>query len=137
MSPMIGLWWDDHDRHIAMTQLAVVGLVAAVLLAVFGQPPYGFHGPLHYLGVMSPTCGMSRGVMWFVRGNLALAWEYNPASLLIIPVGTVFVLRAMFGRLTGRWPNLRIRWNWWIVGLLIAAVVALTLRQQLHIDLLV
>jgi hypothetical protein len=133
----VALYWEDYDRHLAMTQLAAVGLVAAVLMAVFGQPPYGFHGPLHYLGIMSPTCGMSRGVMSFTRGNLALAWEYNPASLLVVPAGLVAFTRAVFGRVTGRWLNLRVRWNWWIGGLLIAALVALTVRQQLNADFLI
>lgn len=136
MSWTLSLRWEDHDRHIANTQLAVAGLLAVGLMAVFGQPAYGFHGPLHYLGIMSPTCGMSRGVMWAARGNLALAWEYNPASLLVIPAGAVTVIRAGFGRVTGRWPNLRMQWSWWIGGLLIAALLALTWRQQLHADLL-
>lgn len=133
----MALSWENYDRHSAMTQLAGVGLVAAFVVAVFGQPPYGFHGPLHYLGIMSPTCGMSRGLMWLTRGNLALAWEYNPASLLLAPAGLVAFTRALFGRATGRWPNLRIRWNWWIGGLLTAALVALTVRQQLHADILI
>jgi len=119
-----------------MTRLAGVGLIAALLMAVFGQPPYGFHGPLHYLGVMSPTCGMSRGVMWLMRGNLALAWEYNPASLLVPPVVAVVVIREVFGRFTRRWPNLTVRWNWWMLGLLIVAVATLTVRQQLQAELL-
>lgn len=136
MSRAAALSWEDHDRHRAITRLAGVGLLAALVMAVFGQPPYGFHGPLHYLGVMSPTCGMSRGVMWFTRGNLALAWEYNPASLLVIPAGAIAVIRAVFGRMTGRWPNLSVRRNWWLLGLLTVAVAAMTVRQQLHADLL-
>lgn len=136
MSSMAAVRWENHDRHVALTQLAAVGVAAALLMAVFGQPPYGFHGPLHYLGIMSPTCGMSRGVMWFTRGDLALAWEYNPASLLVIPAGLVALIRAVFGRFTGRWPNLFFQWNWWILGPLITAVVALAVRQQLHAELL-
>lgn len=136
MSPLVALRWEKHDRHVALTQLAGVGLAAALLMAMFGQPPYGFHGPLHYFGIMSPTCGMSRGVMWFTRGDVALAWEYNPASLLVLPAGAIAVIRAVFGRVTGRWPNLRVRWSWWILGLVIVALVTLTVRQQLHADLL-
>jgi hypothetical protein len=136
VSQKVALLWEDHDRHLAMTQLAGVGLAAALLMAVFGQPPVGFHGPLHYLGVMSPTCGMSRGVMWFSRGNLALAWEYNPVSLLVVPAGAIALIRAVFGGFTGRWLNLRVRWNWWILGLVNMALVALTVRQQLNAELL-
>ena len=133
----MALYWEDHDRHTAMTQLAAVGLVAALLIAVLGQPPYGFHGPLHYFGIMSPTCGMSRGVMWFTRGDIGRAWDYNPASLLVVPAGLVALIRAMYGRVAGRWPNLNFRWNWWIRGLLLVALVALTVRQQLHAELLI
>lgn len=136
MSPTVAVRWENHDRHVALTQLAGVGLAAALLMAVFGQPPYGFHGPLHYLGIMSPTCGMSRGVMWLTRGDLGLAWEYNPASLLVLPAGLVALIRALFGRLTERWPNLFFRWNWWILGPLTIALLALAVRQQLHADLL-
>lgn len=136
MSRTVFLRWENHDRHTALTQLAVVGLAAALLMGVFGQPPYGFHGPLHYLGIMSPTCGMSRGVMWITRGNIALAFEYNPASLLALPAGLVALVRAVFGRFTGRWPNFFFRRNWWMLGLLVAAAVALTVRQQLHAELL-
>lgn len=130
------LRWENQDRHVALTQLAGVGLAAALLMAVFGQPPYGFHGPLHYLGIMSPTCGMSRGVMWLTRGELALAWEYNPASLVALPAGVVALIRAVIGRLTGRWPNVFVRWTWWILGPLLAALVTLAVRQQLHAELL-
>jgi hypothetical protein len=75
--------------------------------------------------------------MWLIRGDLALAWEYNPASLLVVSAGLVAVMRAVFGRLTGRWPNLTFRWNWWVLGVLVAALVALTIRQQLHARLLI
>ncbi|MGH8957324.1 MAG: DUF2752 domain-containing protein [Acidimicrobiia bacterium] len=136
MSRRVVLWWEDHDRHRAMTRLAGVGLIAALLMALFGQPPYGFHGPLHYLGVMSPTCGMSRGVMWLMRGKMAMAWEYNPASLLVLPVGAVAVVRSVFGRFTNRWPNLTVRLNWWMLVLVIVAVATLTVRQQLKAELL-
>ena len=130
------LRWEGHDRHVGMTRLAAVGLAAALVMAVLGQPPYGFHGPLHYLGIMSPTCGMSRGVMWFARGNLALAWDYNPASLLVIPAGLTALIRAAFGRVSGRWPNLTIRWSWGPVALVVLALLALSIRQQLHAELL-
>jgi len=74
--------------------------------------------------------------MWLMRGNLALAWEYNPASLLVPPVVAVVVIREVFGRFTRRWPNLTVRWNWWMLGLLIVAVATLTVRQQLQAELL-
>lgn len=37
VSRTLALYWEDYDRHLAMTQLAAVGLAAAVLMAVFGH----------------------------------------------------------------------------------------------------
>lgn len=59
--------------------------------------------------------------MWFTRGDIGRAWDYNPASLLVVPGGLVGLIRAMVGRFTGRWPNLSFPSNWWIGGLLIGA----------------
>lgn len=130
------LAWDDRDAHPAITILTVLTLMAALTMVLFGQPPLGLHGPLHYLGVMSPTCGLSRGVMWFARGDLLLAWEYNPASLLVIPIGLIVIIRAAIGHFTGRWLKLTVQWNRPVLSVLILAVMALTIRQQLHVELL-
>jgi hypothetical protein len=64
-------WWNDVDRHGALTGLAAAGLVATGLLAVVGLPPVDLHGPIHYLGVMDPLCGMTRGSRLVTRGDLA------------------------------------------------------------------
>lgn len=75
---------EAHDRYPTWTGLALVGVPLTILVAVFGQPPLNLN-LLHALGVMGPTCGMTRGVMWFARGNLTRAWAFNPASLLVLP----------------------------------------------------
>lgn len=134
--PLIFLRWEGHDRHPVTTRLALIGIPLAIVLAVVGLPPVDIHGPLHYLGIMGPTCGMTRGVMWTARGELAQAWQFNPASLLVIPTILGLTGRAVYGRFTGRWLNLHIRWRSWlwiIPGLLI---ILLTIRQQLNIDFL-
>jgi hypothetical protein len=65
-----------EDRQRMLAPLAAGGVLAAGMLAVVGLPPVGLHGPLH-LGIMDPLCGMIRGTVAVVRGQLELAWVYN------------------------------------------------------------
>lgn len=129
------LRWESHDRHPTTTRLAIIGIPILVLLALVGLPPVDIHGPLHYLGVMGPTCGMTRGVMWTSRGDFARAWQFNPASLLVIPTMVGVTIRMIYG-LSGRWLNLDIRWRPWLWILPAVVLILLTVRQQLHIDFL-
>lgn len=114
--------------------MALVGVPLTILVATLGQPPFGFH-PLHVFGVMGPTCGMTRGVMWFARGDIARAWAFNPGSLLVLPTMGVLLIRAAYGRLTGRWLSISFRKRQRIVVLLVV-VVLITIRQQLQADFL-
>lgn len=87
-------------------------------------------------GIMGPTCGLTRDVMWTARGDLARAWQFNPASLLVVLALIGSTIRAAFGRTTGRWLNLYLRrhpWLWIIPALL---AILLAVRQQSNIDLL-
>jgi hypothetical protein len=74
--------------------------------------------------------------MWSSRGDLLRAWQFNPASLLVIPTMIGLTFRAAYGRLRGRWLNLRVRWRPWLW--LVPAVILLlfTIRQQLNVDFL-
>lgn len=128
--------WVDHDRHRPLTVAALLGLPLAVLLAVFGLPPVDIHGPLHYMGIMGPTCGLTRSVMWFTRGQLATAWEYNPVGMLVVPGAVVVMGRAGFGWWTGHWADFKVRRNRRLIALLVVGALILTLRQQLRVDLL-
>jgi Protein of unknown function (DUF2752) len=133
---LVNAVWEKNDRHRTWTRLALLGVPLTGLLAVLGLPSIDIHGPLHYLGVMGPTCGMTRGVMWFARGNLARAWMFNPGSFLVAPAMVVVLSRAFYGYLTGRWLALSLRWRpWlWVVPTLLVALLAI--RQQLYIQLL-
>lgn len=138
--PMPGLGHvrlDHADRHRLLTALAAVGLLAAVLLAVFGMPPVDLHGPTHWIGIMGPTCGMTRGVAATAGGDLARAVAYNPASPLVVAGAMAAVLRWVVGRATGRWLtfHLHVSRRGWIAILL--GLALLTVNQQLHADLLV
>lgn len=126
----------DRNSHPALTIIAILGVPATLFLAIYGLPPIDVHGPLHYLGVMGPTCGVTRGVMWFTRGEFATAWAYNPISLLMVPAAVILLGRAIYGWSTGRWFNLTVSRSRWLAVLIVVGIVALTIRQQLNIDLL-
>lgn len=128
--------WEGHDRYPTTTRLALLGIPLTVLLVVLGLPPIDIHGPLHYLGIMGPTCGMTRGVMWAARGDLARAWQFNPASLFVLPTLLIITGRAVYGRLTNRWLSLHIRWRPWLWLIPAALILLLSVRQQLNIELL-
>lgn len=129
------VWIEAHDRHPTWTGLALVGVPLTILVAVFGQPPFGLN-LLHYFGVMGPTCGMTRGVMWFARGDLTRAWAFNPASLLVLPSVGLLLVRAAYGRLTGRWLSVSVPRGRWLVIATALVAILLTVRQQLNADFL-
>ncbi|MGH8870449.1 MAG: DUF2752 domain-containing protein [Acidimicrobiia bacterium] len=132
----VAMHWDSHDRHPTTTRLVLIGIPLAVILAIVGLPPVDIHGPLHYLGIMGPTCGMTRGVMWTARGDLARAWQFNPASILVLPTMVVLTGRMIYGRITSRWLNLHIRWRPWLWLIPAVVIVLLSIRQQLSVDFL-
>ncbi|MGH8948391.1 MAG: DUF2752 domain-containing protein, partial [Acidimicrobiia bacterium] len=132
----VALRWEHHDRHPTTTRLVLIGIPLVVILAIVGLPPVDIHGPLHYLGIMGPTCGMTRGVMWTARGDLTRAWQFNPASVIVLPTMAVLTARVIYGRISGRWLNLQVRWRPWLWIIPAIIIVLLSIRQQLNIDFL-
>ncbi|SRR6266536_677261 len=135
------LAWAPVDHHHRLTRLALGGLLAGGILAVTGPPPLDLHGPLHYLRIMDPGCGMTRGVLWTLRGRLERAWAYNPASLLLVAGALAVLVRAGVGWLTGRWLTVtlghaRRPWSRLLPALALIAVAALWANQQHHAALL-
>ena len=127
----------DHDRHPAWLWFITAGGVGASLLAVAGLPPIDLHGPAHYLGIMGPTCGMTRAVRYVALGEFATATRFNPAVWLLPVLAVLVIGRALYGRATGRWLEVSIRWRSVAIGLPVAVVVVLlTLRQQANVDLI-
>ncbi|MGH9013227.1 MAG: DUF2752 domain-containing protein [Acidimicrobiia bacterium] len=128
--------WADGDRYARLTRLAMAGTVLAVLFAVAGLPPVGVHSPPHYLGVMAPSCGLTRGTVALFRGSLGDAMRFNPASPLVLIGGLALLARGAAGTITGRWLDARVRVEplGWVV--LALAGAALAVNQQLHADLL-
>jgi hypothetical protein len=127
---------DGADGHRVLTWLAPLGVVAGASLAVLGLPAADLHGPLHYLGLMDPLCGATRGVRLAFLGDLAGAWRYNPAAIPLA-VGAVFMLaRGLLGWVTGRWINAELRWTPTTRTLLVILIVALWVNQQANAPLL-
>jgi hypothetical protein len=133
-SPARGLRVERGSRDPAppLTVVAAIGLVVAAGLALFGMPPVNLHSPIHFVGIMDPLCGMTRGVAATMRADLRDAWWYNPASPLVVAGGLALVARWVVGRCTGLWLNVRLRATPLVVLVVGLFVVALEVNQQLH-----
>lgn len=126
-----------EDRLKSLTRLAVGGLGLAVLLAALGGFPVDIPMPTHAFGWVEPTCGLTRGSTAIARGDFALAWRYNPASLLVMALGVGGAVRVGIGRVTGRWLNVRtsLRPLGWV--LVVLTVVVLEFHQQSNANFII
>ncbi|QXC60642.1 DUF2752 domain-containing protein [Aquihabitans sp. G128] len=118
---------DDRDQMRWLGLVAIGGLVLAAGLAVFGPLPVDIPMPTHAFGWVEPTCGLTRGSTAIVRGDLALAWRYNPSSYLVIAAGALGSVRFVSGAVTGRWLNARLHprpLGWVAVALVVALLWA-------------
>jgi hypothetical protein len=104
-------------------------------LVVSGVPHADIHGLLHYVGVMDPFCGGTRSMYLTLHGHLREAVRYNPAGPLLALAAVAMLVRAASGRSTGYWVSVRMPRMVWI-PLLVVAVSALEINQQLHAALL-
>ena len=119
-----------NDEHPWLGVLATIGLVAGALLAVFGLPPVDLHGPLHYLGIMDPLCGGTRGVHAALRGEFGQAWRYNPLSLPLLAGAVLVLARQAAGMLTGRWLTIHLTRPRTVLITAIALGLLLEINQQ-------
>ena len=118
------------DRQAQITRLSIGGLLLAAVLAVAGGLPFDLPMPTHLVGWVEPTCGLTRGSTAIARGEIGLAWRYNPASFAVMGFGLLGVLRAGLGFLAGRWINFKVRiapGGWAVIVL---ALVLLGIHQQ-------
>jgi hypothetical protein len=134
--PFIDVRLEGRDRWSLVTVGAAASLVAAVILAVVGVPRTSLMQPLYSLGVVLPGCGLTRGMVALVSGDLSTAWAYNPAAFAVMAVALAAMLRAAVGVVSGRWVHARVRPSPAVIALATAAVALLWLRQQASADLL-
>jgi hypothetical protein len=117
-----------------MSVVAAGGMAAAAVLALIGGFPLDMPMPTHRFGLVDPTCGLTRGSTAIARGDLGLAWRYNPASLLVMGFGLLGVGRWLAGLVTGQWVSVRLRpgrAGWLALGI---GLLALWAYQQAHAD---
>ena len=125
-----------EDQHAPLSHGALALVLATVSLRLFGLPPIDLHGPLHPLGVMDPLCGGTRAALAVGRGDLGLAWEYNPLVPVLALVVGASLARWCWGRATGRWITVNVDDRRALIILLGVLVVALWLNQQANAELL-
>ena len=114
----------DHDEVRWLTVLSAGGLAVAAVLAVVGGLPFDLPMPTHAVGWVTPTCGLTRGSTALIRGDLDLAWHYNPASFAVMSFAVLGVVRAAVGRFCGFWVNVRLRpRRSWLVAVAILVLV--------------
>lgn len=127
-----------RDRLLPVTICALVVAVAAVALRLVGMPPLNLHGPLHFIGIMDPFCGGTRATYLLLTGNPGAAARYNPGIFAFAAIIVAALVRGVAGMLTGRWLDITLspRTRRALLIMLIVAVAALWVRQQLNADLL-
>jgi len=134
----ISVAWSRVDELRIVTVVGVLGLAAAVAMAVFGLPPVDLHGPLHRMGLMDPLCGGTRAARLTAQGNLAEAWKYNPLGILATVAAGAALARLAVGVLGRRWLNVHIAWTPRRIRIALAlaavAIILLEIRQQARAD---
>lgn len=128
--------WTVADGLRPVTACALVIVLAAAGMAQLGIPSLPIMWPLYRLGLVAPTCGLTRGVVALARTDFADAWSWNPASYLIGFAVTAVAFRFGAGVWTKRWLHMRLRLTWRLTTAVIVLLVALWLRQQANADLL-
>jgi len=135
--PGIDVYVARRDQQRIVTYLTLGGVAAAAILAIIGGFPADMPMPTHAFGWVEPTCGLTRGSTAIARGDLALAWRYNPASFAVMGFGAYGITRFVIGTITRRWLTIRPhagRYGWILIG---AAFIALWAYQQQHADFII
>ncbi len=126
----------SSDSAPWLTWISAAGLVTAVVLAAVGGLRFDIPMPTYRFGIVTPTCGLTRGSTALARADFGLAWSYNPASFLVVGAGVVGLARSAIGLTTNRWLMVscpRPRPVWILVGIGIG-IAALWLHQQSNAD---
>ncbi|MGH9106768.1 MAG: DUF2752 domain-containing protein [Acidimicrobiales bacterium] len=101
-----------------------------------GVPRLELMWSLQRLGVMGPTCGLTRGVVSIFRGDPAHAWAFNPASFVVVAVAVSALLRACLAVAGKGWAALTLPRSRVARALGVLALLALWANQQAHASFL-
>ena len=113
---------------------AAAVLLLGKLFSVVGLPRISTMAPLYSIGIVTPTCGLTRSVTAIASGQFALAWRFNPGGFLVVALLAALLARWLFGRLTHRWLAVVVQ-DWRVPVAVIAAVtVALWVNQQMNAE---
>lgn len=127
---------DETNTMVWTTRVLFIGAAVATGFAVFGLPPVSLPMPTFAIGLVTPTCGLTRASTALARGDLATAWAFNPASILVASWSAFAFGRWVVGRSRGRWLNVRFRPTPLAWAYLAAAFVVLGINQQMHAELI-
>lgn len=113
---------------------AAVVLALGKLFSVFGLPPISTMGPMYSIGIVSPTCGLTRSVTAIMSGQFALAWRFNPGGFLVVVALAAMLVRWAVGRTSGRWASIVVE-DWRLpVAVVVVLTIALGINQQMNAD---
>lgn len=121
------------DRARYLLAFGAAAVLGAFALRVGGLPKLDPGGPLHGAGIPCPFCGGTRGTLALARGDIAAAWSWNPVVPLLAIVVVAVIVRAVVGRLTGRWVEVFVPRKL-TLGVVIVGMVALQVNQSLQAD---
>jgi hypothetical protein len=128
----------------AIVCLGICGLFVALWFAAghdFSLTPGGCGFEQRY-NLPCPTCGWTRSVYAFARGNLWKSFYLQPAAgfvcTVFVLVGVLSLISAVFGVYFEFFERLRreIRFRWWIVALVVIVVAGwlVTLARALAVN---
>ena len=126
--------WRRSDGAPWLAAGAAAVLLLGKLFSVVGLPRISTMAPLYSIGIVTPTCGLTRSVTAIASGQFALAWRFNPGGFLVVALLAALLARWLFGRLTHRWLAVVVQ-DWRVPVAVIAAVtVALWVNQQMNAE---
>lgn len=98
----------DTDEMRWLTRTVAIGSGMAVVLALTGGMPFALPMPTHAIGLVDPTCGLTRASIAMARGDLVSAWRFNPAAFLLAAMSVAVIARSLWGLSRHRWATVKV-----------------------------
>ena len=136
-TPRVDWQRSARDEHRAVLALVASAVAFGLAISLLPRQADIVHTFVHGLGLMAPTCGLTRAGLALLRGDFPTAWSYNPAIFLVAPLASAVLVRFAVGMSRGRWltVHLQLGAGGWAITVVLA--FALWLNQQAHFALLV